>query len=147
MVSLLRPLLTGAVAAAATRIFSETAEAKMLSVFKSMDTDGSGTVEVKELRDFISSSAVRTRRRRGHANRRHPFNRSTIQALGSRISLHDRVHLYVPCFDDKTVIATYFSLPSKRHMFFLNYLCLRVHLLSFSCVVVNSGGGMARAFR
>jgi len=119
----------------------------MLSVFKSMDTDGSGTVEVKELRDFISSSAVRTRRRRGHANRRHPFNRSTIQALGSRISLHDRVHLYVPCFDDKTVIATYFSLPSKRHMFFLNYLCLRVHLLSFSCVVVNSGGGMARAFR
>jgi len=35
----------------------------MLSVFKSMDTDGSGTVEVKELRDFISSSAVNTHRR------------------------------------------------------------------------------------
>lgn len=42
---------------------SDAAEAKMLSVFKSMDTDGSGTVEVKELRDFISSSAVNIYRR------------------------------------------------------------------------------------
>jgi len=33
-------------------------EAKMLSVFASMDADKSGTVEVKELREFISSNAA-----------------------------------------------------------------------------------------
>jgi Ca2+-binding EF-hand superfamily protein len=48
------PLLTGAAA-----LTPGAGEAKMLAVFESMDADGSGTVEVKELREFISSSAVR----------------------------------------------------------------------------------------